>query len=56
MSHHLTVIHEFGSYKKGDKIFPADEIEMVLASPQHPNVVRSANWEDAPAGSTGSSD
>lgn len=40
MNHHLIVVHEFGGYKKGQKITAADEVALVLASPQHPHVVK----------------
>jgi hypothetical protein len=42
VNYHLFVVHEFGPYKKGHKITAPDEVAMVLASPQHPHVVKVA--------------
>lgn len=48
VSHHLIVVHEFGNYAKGTKITEADEVALVLASPQHTNVVKIAAPEAQP--------
>ena len=36
----LVVVHPFGSYKKGDKITDASEVEKILASSNAPMVVK----------------
>ena len=46
MKYHLIVVHEFGRYAKGHMITEADEVAMVLASPQHTNVNKIAAPED----------
>jgi hypothetical protein len=50
VNYHLVVTQDFGLYKKGMKIEAADEVAMILASPQHPHVVKIAAPNDpAPA-------
>lgn len=44
MNIHLTVVADFGRYKRGDVITDAYEIEMALAS--HPNNVVRVNQPD----------
>jgi hypothetical protein len=47
VKYHLIVVHEFGRYAKGHMITEADEVAMVLASPQHTSVNKIAAPEDA---------
>lgn len=49
MMYHLVVVHDFGTYTKGQMITAQDEIEMILRSPQHTNVVKIAAPAEAPA-------
>jgi hypothetical protein len=39
---HLTVIHPFGDYKRGDKIKDSDAIAEVMEGENHHHVVRTA--------------
>ncbi len=38
--HHLTVVRDFGAYRRGDHIEDDAEIDRVLASEMAPNVVK----------------
>jgi hypothetical protein len=40
VNYHLVVTQDFGRYKKGQMITVADEVAMILASPQHTHVVK----------------
>lgn len=44
----LTVIHDFGPYKRGDQITVAKDIEDIKESENHANVVQ-VNLPDAPS-------
>ena len=44
MTYHLTVVHEFSfhgvQYDRGQRITAADEVQLILDSPLHSNVVK----------------
>lgn len=42
MNFHLVVVHEFGAYKRGDKITSEGEVLRILDSSLAPNVVKIA--------------
>ncbi len=46
--YHLTVVHEFGSYSKGQRITDEAEVLAVLASHNHTHVVKTLAPEPAP--------
>jgi hypothetical protein len=53
VTYYLVVVHDFGPYKKGNMITAADEVAMILASPQHPHVNKiPAPPEETPPAST----
>lgn len=49
MNHHLVVVHDFKTYKRGDMITDEAEVANILASPQHPHVVKIQAPTPAPA-------
>lgn len=46
MKYHLTVVHEFGNYNRGQRITDPDEVASVLAGHNHTHVVKTAAPED----------
>lgn len=42
MKYHLTVVHEFGNYNKGQRITDPAEVDIVLAGHNHTHVVKTA--------------
>ena len=50
VAYHLTIVHPFKQYTKGQRITDADEVALILASPQHTHVVKTTEPDDpAPA-------
>lgn len=43
----LVVVHQFGTYKRGDKITDAAEVAKILASANVHSVVKVADTKDA---------